>query len=160
MRLVNIGYGNVVVAERVVAVISPDSAPMKRFKDEARKAGRLIDGTQGRRTRSILITDSHHIVLSALQTETVAERLARGAYVPQPGQVAAPSPPTSEEAEAPLEEVEAEVEAEVAVGAAAAGPIHGNGGNGNGEGDGDGEAQESGAGDEGGRPRGGEEPEA
>lgn len=79
MRLVNIGYGNAVVAERVVAIISPDSAPMKRFKEEARKAGRLIDGTQGRRTRSILIIDSHHIVLSALQTETVAERLERGA---------------------------------------------------------------------------------
>ncbi len=78
MRLVNIGYGNSVVAERVVAIISPESAPMKRFKEEARKAGRLIDGTQGRRTRSILITDSHHIVLSALQTETVAERLERG----------------------------------------------------------------------------------
>lgn len=78
MRLVNIGYGNAVVAERVVAIISPDSAPMKRFKEEARKAGRLIDGTQGRRTRSILIIDSHHIVLSALQTETVAERLERG----------------------------------------------------------------------------------
>ena len=87
VRLVNIGYGNVVVAERVVAVISPDSAPMKRFKDEARKAGRLIDGTQGRRTRSILITDSHHIVLSALQTETVAERLERGAAGPSPSHV-------------------------------------------------------------------------
>lgn len=79
MRLVNIGYGNAVVADRVVAIISPESAPMKRFKDEARKAGRLIDGTQGRRTRSILITDSHHIVLSALQTETLAERIEREA---------------------------------------------------------------------------------
>jgi len=78
LRLVNIGYGNAVVAERVVAIISPDSAPMKRFKEEARKAGRLIDGTQGRRTRSILIVDSDHIILSALQTETVAERLERG----------------------------------------------------------------------------------
>jgi regulator of extracellular matrix RemA (YlzA/DUF370 family) len=78
VRLVNIGYGNSVVAQRVVAIISPESAPMKRFKEEARKAGRLIDGTQGRRTRSILIIDSHHIVLSALQTETVAERLERG----------------------------------------------------------------------------------
>jgi regulator of extracellular matrix RemA (YlzA/DUF370 family) len=78
VRLVNIGYGNAVVAERVVAIVSPESAPMKRFKEEARKLGRLIDGTQGRRTRSILITDSHHIVLSALQTETVAERLERG----------------------------------------------------------------------------------
>ena len=91
MRLVNIGYGNVVVADRVVAVISPDSAPMKRFKDEARKAGRLIDGTQGRRTRSILITDSHHIVLSALQTETVAERLDRGGV----GSQATPSQPSA-----------------------------------------------------------------
>jgi regulator of extracellular matrix RemA (YlzA/DUF370 family) len=78
VRLVNIGYGNAVVAERVVAIISPDSAPMKRFKEAARKAGRLIDGTQGRRTRSILIVDSHHVVLSALATETVAERLERG----------------------------------------------------------------------------------
>lgn len=78
VRLVNIGYGNAVVAERVVAIVSPESAPMKRVKEEARKAGRLIDGTQGRRTRSILITDSDHIVLSALQTETVAERLERG----------------------------------------------------------------------------------
>ncbi|HMU40502.1 MAG TPA: DUF370 domain-containing protein [Pseudomonadota bacterium] len=78
MRLVNIGYGNAVVAERVVAIVSPESAPMKRFKEEARKAGRLIDGTQGRRTRSIVVTDSDHIVLSALQTETVAERLERG----------------------------------------------------------------------------------
>ena len=91
MRLLNIGYGNVVVAERVVAVISPESAPMKRFKDEARKAGRLIDGTQGRRTRSILITDSHHIVLSALQTETVAERLDRGGI----GSQATPSQPSA-----------------------------------------------------------------
>jgi extracellular matrix regulatory protein A len=89
VRLVNIGYGNVVVAERVVAVISPDSAPMKRFKEEARKAGRLIDGTQGRRTRSILITDSHHIVLSALQTETMAERLERGASAATPSQPSA-----------------------------------------------------------------------
>jgi regulator of extracellular matrix RemA (YlzA/DUF370 family) len=82
VRLVNIGYGNAVVADRIVAIISPDSAPMKRFKEEARKAGRLIDGTQGRRTRSILIIDSHHIVLSALQTETVAERLERETETP------------------------------------------------------------------------------
>jgi extracellular matrix regulatory protein A len=100
VRLVNIGYGNVVVAERVVAVISPESAPMKRFKEEARKAGRLIDGTQGRRTRSILITDSHHIVLSALQTETVAERLERGASAGAPSQpTAAPALPVEDAAE-------------------------------------------------------------
>lgn len=95
MRLVNIGYGNAVVAERVVAIVSPESAPMKRFKEEARKLGRLIDGTQGRRTRSILITDSHHIVLSALQTETVAERLERGTEnsgSPPPSTQSPPSP--------------------------------------------------------------------
>jgi hypothetical protein len=151
VRLVNIGYGNVVVAERVVAVISPDSAPMKRFKDEARKAGRLIDGTQGRRTRSILITDSHHIVLSALQTETVAERLARGAYVPQPGQVAAPSPPTSEEAEAPLE---GEASPEPQDAAESPESLEARGG----DGDGDGDARETT--DEAAPVRGGEEPEA
>ena len=92
MRLVNTGYGNAVVAERVVAIVSPESAPMKRFKEEARKLGRLIDGTQGRRTRSILITDSHHIVLSALQTETVAERLERGTENAN-ANANAPSPP-------------------------------------------------------------------
>ena len=98
MRLVNIGYGNSVVAERVVAIISPESAPMKRFKEEARKAGRLIDGTQGRRTRSILITDSHHIVLSALQTETVAERLERGTEnnTSPPPAIQSPPPPEPE----------------------------------------------------------------
>jgi len=95
VRLVNIGYGNAVVAERVVAIVSPESAPMKRFKEEARKLGRLIDGTQGRRTRSIVITDSHHIVLSALQTETVAERLERGtepAGGPPPSTQSPPAP--------------------------------------------------------------------
>jgi regulator of extracellular matrix RemA (YlzA/DUF370 family) len=95
VRLVNIGYGNAVVAERVVAIVSPESAPMKRFKEEARKLGRLIDGTQGRRTRSIVITDSHHIVLSALQTETVAERLDRGtepAGSPSPSTQSPPAP--------------------------------------------------------------------
>jgi regulator of extracellular matrix RemA (YlzA/DUF370 family) len=75
IRLLNIGYGNVVAARRVVAVVSPDSAPMKRLKDEARSGGRLIDATQGRRTRSIVITDTNHVILSALSAETVAERL-------------------------------------------------------------------------------------
>lgn len=72
------GYGNVVAAARIVAVVSPDSAPMKRMKDEARKGGKLVDATQGRRTRSIIVTDSDHVILSALQTETVAERLEKG----------------------------------------------------------------------------------
>ncbi len=75
MRLINIGFGNVVVAEYVVAVIGADSAPMRRFKEGARQGGGLTECTEGRRTRSILITDSDHIVLSALQTETLAERL-------------------------------------------------------------------------------------
>jgi regulator of extracellular matrix RemA (YlzA/DUF370 family) len=73
--LANIGFGNVVAAHRVVAVVSPAGAPMKRLRDEARAAGRLVDATEGRRTRSIIITDSGHVVLSALQTETVTQRL-------------------------------------------------------------------------------------
>ena len=76
MKLLNAGYGNYVVATRVIAVVSPDSAPMKRLKDEARAAGKLLDATQGRRTRSIIVTDTDHIILSAIQAETVAQRLA------------------------------------------------------------------------------------
>jgi regulator of extracellular matrix RemA (YlzA/DUF370 family) len=75
IRLINIGYGNVVAAPRIVAVVSPDSAPMKRLKDDARSEGKLIDATQGRRTRSILVTDTDHVILSALSAETIAERL-------------------------------------------------------------------------------------
>jgi regulator of extracellular matrix RemA (YlzA/DUF370 family) len=75
IRLVNIGYGNVISAPRIVAVVSPDSAPMKRLKDDARLAGKLIDATQGRRTRSILVTDTDHVILSALSAETIAERV-------------------------------------------------------------------------------------
>ena len=78
MKLLPAGYGNYVVAGRVVAVLSPESAPMKRLKDEARKSGKLLDATQGRRTRSIIVTDTDHIVLSAIQAETVAQRLAGG----------------------------------------------------------------------------------
>ncbi len=73
-RLLNIGFGNVVVSSRVVAIVSPQSAPMKRLKEEARSAGKLIDATQGRRTRSIIITDSDHVILSAIQAETIAQR--------------------------------------------------------------------------------------
>jgi len=73
--LANIGFGNVVAASRVVAVVSPAGAPMKRLRDEARAAGRLVDATEGRRTRSIIVTDSGHVILSALQTETVTQRL-------------------------------------------------------------------------------------
>jgi regulator of extracellular matrix RemA (YlzA/DUF370 family) len=73
-RLLNIGFGSTVVAERVVAIVSPNSAPMKRLKDEAKKDKRLIDATHGRRTRSIIIVDSNHIVLSAIQAETISQR--------------------------------------------------------------------------------------
>lgn len=72
--LLNIGFGNTVIANRVVAITTPSSAPMKRLKDEAREDKRLIDATHGRRTRSIIILDSNHIVLSAIQAETVSNR--------------------------------------------------------------------------------------
>jgi regulator of extracellular matrix RemA (YlzA/DUF370 family) len=76
ITLINIGFGNVVVAERVVTVINPGSSPARRLKDEAKESGRLIDATQGRRTRSIIVTDSNHVILSAVQGETVSQRLS------------------------------------------------------------------------------------
>ncbi len=76
MKLVNIGFGNMVSVARIVSVISPDSAPIKRVISEARDRGALIDATYGRRTRAVIITDSGHIVLSALQPETVAGRIS------------------------------------------------------------------------------------
>ena len=75
MKLINIGFGNMVNAERVVAVVSPESAPIKRIIREAEDKGNLINATYGRRTRAVIVTDSDHIVLSALQTETVSGRL-------------------------------------------------------------------------------------
>ena len=74
MKLINIGFGNMVSAERLVAVVSPDSAPIKRMVKEAREQGRLIDASYGRSTRAVLIMDSDHVILSALQPETVASR--------------------------------------------------------------------------------------
>lgn len=74
MKLINIGFGNMVASGRLVAIVSPESAPIKRIVQEARDRGVLIDGTYGRRTRAVLITDSDHVVLSALQPETVAAR--------------------------------------------------------------------------------------
>ena len=74
-KLVNIGFGNIIVASRIVAVVTPNSAPMKRFKEDARQGGKLIDVTHGRRTRSIIITDSGHIILSAVQSETISQRI-------------------------------------------------------------------------------------
>ena len=76
MKLINIGFGNMVSAGRVVAVVSPDSAPVKRLVKEARERGMLIDASYGRSTRAVLIMDSDHVVLSALQPETVASRAA------------------------------------------------------------------------------------
>ena len=76
MRLINIGFGNMVAAERIVAVVSPDSAPVKRLVQEARDAHRIVDATQGRRTRAVVVTDSDHVVLSAIQPETVAGRVS------------------------------------------------------------------------------------
>ncbi len=76
--LVNIGFGNVVASARVIAILTPGSAPMKRMREEAGKLGKLVDATQGRRTRSIIITDSDHVILSALQAETIAQRFGEG----------------------------------------------------------------------------------
>ena len=76
--LLNIGFGNTVAAERVVAIVTPGSAPMKRLKEDAKEGRRLIDATQGRRTRSIVITDSNHVILSAIQAETISQRFVTG----------------------------------------------------------------------------------
>ena len=73
-RLLNIGFDNMVVSSRVVAILNPGSAPMKRLREDARTGKKLIDATQGRRTRSIVITDSDHIILSAMQAKTIAQR--------------------------------------------------------------------------------------
>lgn len=75
-RLINIGHGNILAANRIIAIISPDSAPVKRIMQEARERGALIDATYGRRTRAVIITDSGHVVLSAVQPETLAHRYA------------------------------------------------------------------------------------
>lgn len=75
MRFINIGFGNMICADRVVAIASPDSAPIKRLVQDAKEDGRVIDVSCGRRTRSVIITDSEHIILSAIQTETITNRL-------------------------------------------------------------------------------------
>jgi len=72
--LLNIGFGSTVVADRVVAIVPPNSAPMKRLRDEAREEKRLVDASHGRRTRSIIIMDSNHVILSAIQAETISQR--------------------------------------------------------------------------------------
>ena len=75
MKFINIGYGNMVAVGRVVTLVSPDSAPVKRLIQDAKDDGRIIDVTCGRKTRAVVITDSEHVILSALQTETIANRL-------------------------------------------------------------------------------------
>jgi regulator of extracellular matrix RemA (YlzA/DUF370 family) len=75
LKLVNIGFGNIVSINRIIAIVSPESAPIKRMIQEARKKGYLVDATYGRRTRAVIITDSEYIILSAVQPETVAHRL-------------------------------------------------------------------------------------
>lgn len=77
IRLINIGFGNVVAADRIVAIVSPDSAPVKRLIQEGREQKRIVDATQGRRTRAVIQTDSNHLVLSAIQPETIASRVAQ-----------------------------------------------------------------------------------
>ena len=75
MRLVNIGYGNMMAAERLVAVVSPDAAPIRRMVQDARDSGRVIDATCGHKTRAVIVTDSEHVILSPLMPETVAARI-------------------------------------------------------------------------------------
>jgi regulator of extracellular matrix RemA (YlzA/DUF370 family) len=75
IKLINIGFGNIVSANRLIAIVRPESAPIKRIMQEARDRGMLIDATYGRRTRAVIITDSDHVILSAVQPETVAHRL-------------------------------------------------------------------------------------
>jgi len=75
INLINIGFGSIVAGNRVIAIVSPESAPIKRIIQEARERGMLIDATYGRRTRAVIITDSDHVILSAIQPETVSHRL-------------------------------------------------------------------------------------
>jgi len=74
--LLNVGFGNFVVMSRVVTIALPSSAPMRRLREDARAEGRLIDATQGRKTRAIIVTDSNHVVLSAIQAETIGQRFS------------------------------------------------------------------------------------
>ncbi len=85
LRLLNVGYGNLVSIDRIVSIVSAQSAPMRRLRDDATTRGKLVDATQGRRTRSILVTDSDHVILSALNPETIAARLAPEDALPGAG---------------------------------------------------------------------------
>ena len=85
-RMINVGFGNSIVASRILAVVNPHSSPMKKLKDEAKRNNRLLDVTEGRRTRSIIIMDSNHIVLSSVQPETITQRFVP-ASIQQSGSV-------------------------------------------------------------------------
>ncbi len=77
MKFINIGFGNIISADRLIAIVSPESAPIKRIIQDARDNGKLVDATYGRRTRAVIMMDSDHVVLSAVQPETVANRLEK-----------------------------------------------------------------------------------
>ncbi len=79
MKFINIGFGNMVASDRIITIVSPDSAPVKRLIQDAKDTGRVIDVSCGRRTRSVIITDSEHVILCAIQAETIANRLDTGA---------------------------------------------------------------------------------
>lgn len=85
IQLINIGFGNIVSANRIISIVSPESAPIKRIIQEARDRYMLIDATYGRRTRAVIITDSDHVILSAVQPETVAQRLSNADQLDDPG---------------------------------------------------------------------------
>ena len=82
MKLINVGFGNMISQSRLITIVSPESAPIKRLIQDARDAGKLIDGTHGRRTRAVLIMDSEHVILSSLQPETVANRFNNDGVLP------------------------------------------------------------------------------
>ncbi len=73
-HIINLGFNNYIIASRVVSILNPSSSPMKRLREDAKAEGRLVDATQGRKTRSILVTDSNHVILSAIQPETISQR--------------------------------------------------------------------------------------
>ena len=89
MQLISIGFGNVIATHRIVAIISPDSSPIKRMIQDAREKGMLVDATYGRRTRAVIITDSGHVILSALQHETIVNRVPDALSTVEGGEVEA-----------------------------------------------------------------------
>jgi regulator of extracellular matrix RemA (YlzA/DUF370 family) len=85
LSLLNIGYGNFVVSSRIISIVNPTSSPMRRLREEAKADKRLIDATQGRKTRSIVVTDSNHVILSAIQAETIGQRFTAKEDDPEEG---------------------------------------------------------------------------